>query len=43
MFPIRFILQRHVKNLDTSLIIIAHSYDGGLIVYNYDARRDYDS
>lgn len=42
MFSISLILQRHVKNLDTSPVI-AHSYDGGLIVYNYDARRDYDS
>lgn len=43
MFSISLILQRHVKNLDTSPVVIAHSYDGGLIVYNYDARRDYDS
>lgn len=43
MFPISLILQRHVKNLDTSPSVIMHSYDGRLIVYNYDTRRDYDS
>lgn len=44
MFPISFILQRHVKNIDMSRAVIAITdYDGGLIVYNYDTKRDYDS